>query len=124
LAGEANCNNRWLSAFGLLQYVWGRCQLLAFLNIHVSCTVNCQACLDLFVYINNCFSYDDATSLAFYPLYQCSFPTKQTCLLSLWDELGIPHDCHKQEFGHVLRIISFQVDITAMVISMDHADRE
>jgi hypothetical protein len=72
--------------------------------------------------LNNYFSYDNATSLAFYPPYQCSFPAKQTHLLSLWDELGIPHAHSKQEFGYVLCIIGFEVDVTAIVISIDHND--
>jgi len=47
------------------------------------------------------------------------YPSKQTCLLQLWDDLGIPHDKEKQEFGPVLRIIGFEVDPNAMTVSMD-----
>jgi hypothetical protein len=80
--------------------------------------------LDLFVYIDDTFSYDYTSSLLFYPPYGCSFPAKQTRLLLLWDELGIPHERKKQEFGHTLRIIGFQVNVTTMVISMDLEDRK
>jgi hypothetical protein len=79
---------------------------------------------DLFVYIDDCFSFEDASSLSFYPPYNCSLPTKQTRLLLLWDELGIPHERHKQESGEILRIIGFQVNVTDMVISLDQQDRD
>jgi len=57
--------------------------------------------------------------LTFYPPHDTSYPSKQTRLLHLWDELGIPHDKEKQEFGLVLRIIGFEVNPNAMTVSMD-----
>lgn len=45
-------------------------------------------------------------------------PTKQAKLLSLWDELGLPHSEVKQESGPVLTIIGFIVDVNAMSISI------
>ena len=47
------------------------------------------------------------------------YPAKQTRLLQLWDELGIPHDKDKQEFGSTLRIIGLEVDPNAMTVTMD-----
>jgi len=45
-------------------------------------------------------------------------PAKQTRLLQLWDELGVPHVERKQEWGERLTIIGFEVDPNAMTITM------
>ena len=58
-----------------------------------------------------------------YAPYQCYYPTKQTRLLQLWDEIGLPHDKSKQEYAPVLRIIGFMVDPSLMRVSMDEEDR-
>ena len=47
------------------------------------------------------------------------YPAKQTHLLQLWDELGIPHDKDKQEFGSTLHIIGLEVDQNTMTVIMD-----
>jgi hypothetical protein len=70
-------------------------------------------------YVDDAFSFEREGELTFYPPHNTSYPTKQTRLLRLWDELGIPHDKEKQEFGPVLRIIGFEVDPNAMTVSMD-----
>jgi hypothetical protein len=51
-------------------------------------------------------------------------PTKQTRLLLLFDELGIPHDEHEQVFGSPLTIIGFDVDPNAMTIMMPPEARQ
>jgi hypothetical protein len=56
--------------------------------------------------------------------YQCYYPTKQTKLLYLWDEISLPHDKSKQEYAPVLRIIGFMVDPQRMRVSMDNTDQE
>jgi hypothetical protein len=48
---------------------------------------------------------------------------KQARLLCLWDEIGLPHEKNKQEYGQVLRIISYLIDPNEMRISMDDEDR-
>jgi hypothetical protein len=52
--------------------------------------------------------------MCYYAPYKHDFPEKQTCLLKLWDELGIPHDPAKQLFGSPLTVIRFDVDPNAM----------
>jgi hypothetical protein len=44
--------------------------------------------------------------------------------LCLWDEIGLPHEKSKQEYGLVLRIIGFMVDPGLMRVSMDEIDWE
>ncbi|KAF8811692.1 hypothetical protein BYT27DRAFT_7088903, partial [Phlegmacium glaucopus] len=53
-----------------------------------------------------------------YPPYQKYMPTKQAHLLWLFDDLGIPHEEHKQVSGAPLLIIGFSVDPNLMTITM------
>jgi len=75
-------------------------------------------CLDILAYIDDCFSWNLASDTTFYKPYGKSFPTKQTRLLSLLDELGIPHDEPKQDFGPCLTLIGLEVDPNTMTICM------
>ena len=50
--------------------------------------------------------------------YNRFLPTEQWKLVSLWDELGIPHENRKQERGAPLTIIGFEVDPNAMTVTM------
>ena len=71
------------------------------------------------VYVDDAFSFEVASDSMYYEPYHSFSPSKQTHLLCLWDELDIPHEKEKQEFGPVLRIIGFQVNLNAMTIMMD-----
>ncbi|KAG2108750.1 uncharacterized protein F5147DRAFT_773554 [Suillus discolor] len=44
------------------------------------------------LYMDNSFSFEVAGWTLYYEPYQCHFPEKQTHLLQLWDEIGVPHD--------------------------------
>ena len=79
---------------------------------------------DLFAYIDDAFSWEFADHVAFYPPYQKFLPTKQTQLLSLFDEVGVPHEERKQVFGSPLQIIGFKVDPNSMTITMPRAARD
>jgi hypothetical protein len=78
---------------------------------------------DLFGYIDDNFSFDEEGNVMWYGPYQCYFPTKQTKLLNLWDEVGVPHERSKQEYAPALRVIGFLVDPNLMRVSMDEKDR-
>lgn len=73
---------------------------------------------DLFVYIDDVFSWQYAEQLEWYDPYGTHFPSKQTQLLRLWDELGIPHKLSKQLFGSELTIIGFHFNLHDMKITM------
>ncbi|KAF8335918.1 uncharacterized protein EI90DRAFT_2834970, partial [Cantharellus anzutake] len=45
-------------------------------------------------------------------------PTPQAEFLRLLDIIGVPHEDHKQQYGEVLEIIGFEVDLPAMTIRM------
>jgi hypothetical protein len=78
---------------------------------------------DLFGYIDDNFSFDEEGNVLWYGPYNCYYPAKQTKLLRLWDEIGLPHEKPKQEYGPVLRIIGFMVDPNLMCVSMDEEDK-
>jgi len=59
--------------------------------------------------VDDTLSFEVEGNMLFYKPYTCSFPTKQTCLLLLWDELSIPHTDEKQEFRPILSIHIFAV---------------
>ena len=70
------------------------------------------------LYIDDCFSFDLASSTAYYAPYKMKFPKKQANLLKLWDELALPHDQRKQVFGKTLVILGFNVDANRMTITL------
>jgi hypothetical protein len=69
---------------------------------------------DLFGYIDDNFLFEIEGNVEWYEPYGCYYPTKQTRLLLLWDEIGLPHEKPKQEYGRTLRIIGFMVDPNSM----------
>ena len=78
---------------------------------------------DILGYIDDNFSFEEEGKVLWYAPHQCYYPSKQTELLRLWDEIGLPHDKSKQEYGPVLRVIGFLVDPNLMRVSMDDCDR-
>ena len=79
---------------------------------------------DLFGYIDDNFGFEEEGNVLWYQPYQCYYPSKQTKLLQLWDEISLPHDKSKQEYAPTLRIIGFMVDPKLMRVSMDDEDRQ
>jgi hypothetical protein len=73
---------------------------------------------DIFAYVDDNWGFEEAGNLEYYAPYEKFMPAKQVALLSLWDELGIPHKERKQLWGAVLTIIGFSVDINAMTITL------
>jgi hypothetical protein len=60
----------------------------------------------------------------FYEPYGGFYPRDQVILLRLWDELGIPHKCHKQIFGSPLPIIGICVDINELSFTLPDDAKE
>ena len=54
----------------------------------------------------------------FYEPYGKSMPRDQVILLTLWDELGIPHKPHKQISGSPLTIIGISVDANELSLTL------
>ncbi|KAF8583313.1 hypothetical protein K439DRAFT_1349008 [Ramaria rubella] len=59
---------------------------------------------DLLAYVDDNSSWELAHKTLFYKPYNKFFPKKQVRLLTLWDNLCIPHEDRKQEFGAQLKI--------------------
>ena len=78
---------------------------------------------DLLGYIDDNFSFEEEGKVIWYAPYKCYYPSKQARLLCLWDEIRLPHDKAKQEYGPTLRIVGFMVDPNLMRILMDDHDR-
>lgn len=80
--------------------------------------------VDLFAYVDDAFSWEFASHVTFYAPYNKLLPTKQAQLLSLFDEIGVPHEERKQVFGSPLQIIGFDVDPNNLTITMSRAARD
>lgn len=93
--------------------LWG-----TFMGIVLWIAIHVKFITDLLAYVDDSFSWDFADNVLFYEPYKKFLPAKQTRLLQLWDELGIPHEERKQVFGCPLTIIGFDVDPNAMTITM------
>ncbi|OJT12050.1 hypothetical protein TRAPUB_11402 [Trametes pubescens] len=78
-----------------------------------------KAFVDLkFNYVDDDYGFAELGDVLWYEPYQKYFPSPQTRLLLLWDDLGIPHDLAKQLHAPVLPIIGFEVDPNTMTVSL------
>ncbi|KAF8835231.1 hypothetical protein BDN67DRAFT_476349 [Paxillus ammoniavirescens] len=75
------------------------------------------------VYMDDSYSYELLGKLLYYAPYDTWYPAKQTLLLQLWDEIGLPHDKSKQVFGDTLEVIGFIVDPNAMSVTFPAAKK-
>ncbi|KAF9010553.1 hypothetical protein BDQ17DRAFT_1387786 [Cyathus striatus] len=80
---------------------------LSFMSLVIWIATFMFALPDLFLFMDDVFSFDIQTNSSWYPCYRKLMPAKQTALLSLWDDLGIPHEERKQIFGSSITIIGF-----------------
>ena len=89
-----------------------------FMGLIIWITINVWGLLDLLHYMDNAFGYEYDHRLVLYKPYNKYLPSKQAALLTLWDEVGLPHERHKQIFGPTIEIIDFWVDPREMTIMM------
>src|SRR6202522_553086 len=95
----------------------------AFMGLVLWIAIFVKSLADLFGYIDDNFLFDVDGNVEWYEPYGSYYPAKQTQLLLLWDEIGLPHEKLKQEYGRTLRIIGFMVDPNSMRVSMDNDDQ-
>jgi len=100
--GNRGAGRLWITFFGLVLWI----------------VVVIKHIEDFFAYIDDAFSWEFADSTSYYHPYKKLLPTKQACLLSLFNTLGVPHEEQKQVSGSPLQIISFDIDPNAMTITM------
>jgi hypothetical protein len=73
---------------------------------------------NLWAYMDDSFGIDKNGNAIWYHKYGQLMPGNQVKLLSLWDELGIPHKHHKQLWGKKLTIIGIQVDPNSLTFCL------
>ncbi|THH13733.1 hypothetical protein EW146_g6528 [Bondarzewia mesenterica] len=86
----------------------------AFMSLVLWIAIFVRGISDLLAYVDDAFLWEFEDNIAWYAPYSKFLPQKQSDLLELWDELGIPHDCAKQIYGTPLLIIGFEVDAKLM----------
>jgi len=78
----------------------------------------------LITYVNDLSGPALKGDVDFYAPYNSFFPTPQTTLLCLWDELGVPHKERKQVHGDILPIIGIHVDPNTLTFSLPKIARD
>jgi len=68
--------------------------------------------------MDNSFGIDKDGNTVWYQKYKKHMLESQVKLLSLWDELRIPHEPHKQLFGMTLTIISIEVNANSLTFML------
>lgn len=75
-------------------------------------------------YMDDFWSIEPGLTLIPYPRYGDERPHSQVQLLTLWDDLGIPHEAEKQPFGRCIPVVGFEVDTESMTFQMSRSDRD
>ena len=115
------------------------------LYIDRACCFGCSASFAIFASVNSLVTWvaknrrsvnplityvDDSSGAAiegdveFYTPHDAFIPTPQFSLLSLWDEIGVPHKPKKQLHGSTLTIIGIEVDPNLLRYTLPEASRE
>ena len=69
---------------------------------------------NLKIYIDDNAGFSPTRHVLYYKPYKRYFPTDQTKLLLLWDELGVPHEERKQIYRPIIPFIGFNMNPNAM----------
>ena len=73
---------------------------------------------DLLHYMDDTFTYDMDPILQYYSPYDTYYPSKQCRLLTLWDDIRLPHEQCKQILGQSIDIICLFVHPIEMTFTM------
>jgi hypothetical protein len=79
--------------------------------------------LRYFIYVDDNFGFERAEAHMLHARLNRRLPMQQVRLLELWDEIGLPYESQKQEWGDTLRIIGFDVDPNAMSVTIPDDSR-
>lgn len=71
---------------------------------------------DLWTYMDDSVGINESVNVIWYHRYGKRMLASQVKLLSLWDELGIPHESHKQVFGEKFTIIGIEVNANSLTL--------
>jgi hypothetical protein len=70
------------------------------------------------MYMDDNSSFGPVGDVLYYAPYCQYFPTNQTKLLLLWDDLNVPHEEKKQIYGPVMPFVGFDVGPNVMTLSI------
>ncbi len=73
---------------------------------------------ELLHYVDDTFNVSFSESLTYDKPYNQQMPSDQAHFLQLLDEIGVPHEDTKQQFGRLLDIIGLTVDLQELSITM------
>jgi hypothetical protein len=79
---------------------------------------NIQTIADLWTYMDDSFGIEEEGNIVWYQQYGKYMPRNQVKLLSLWDELGVPHEVHKQLSRGRLTIIGIEVNADSLTFTL------
>jgi hypothetical protein len=79
---------------------------------------NVRMIADLWTYMDDSFGIEEEGNIVWYQQYGKYMPRNQVKLLSLWDELGVPHEAHKQLSGGRLTIIGIEVNANSLTFTL------
>ena len=74
--------------------------------------------LNMWMYMDDSFGIKGEGNVIWYQQYEMYMLANQAKLLSLLDELGIPHEQHKQLFGWKLTIIGIEVNANSLSFTL------
>ena len=78
---------------------------------------------DLATYCDDSFGVELMRNFTCYAPYGRDLPSAQASLLTLWDQLGVPHKEKKQVFGSKLTIIGIDVDADSLTLTLPDESR-
>jgi hypothetical protein len=91
---------------------------MSFMGIIIWIAIFIKLILDLVLYTDDSFSFNIEGIILWYEPYKCYCPVKQAKLLTLLDEISLPYEKAKQEYGPELRITYFLVDPNEIRVTM------
>ena len=93
-------------------------------NSLVAWVARFERLIESLVYVDDSFGIEESGKMKFYSPYNHWFPTQQTCLLELWDELGIPHKLKKQIFGSELEVLGIEVNADSLTFTLPKESKD
>ena len=94
------------------------------LNALVAWIARIERLIESLTYVDDSFGIEEEIFMMIYAPYNKSFPSQQTRLLELWDEIGIPHKRSKQIFGSQLAVLGIKVDAVDLTFTLPKESKE
>lgn len=93
-------------------------------NSLVAWVAKTERLVENLTYVDDSFGLEEVGNMSLYAPYGEEFPSQQTRLLQLWDEVGIPHKRKKQIFGSRLTILGIDVDLDLLSFTLPQESKD